>query len=178
MYWLLCNSRTKHRVELIFKKRLYSIFVLLYISVNKIIYTAIYIKQGLSLWLKNKPSALVTVKHFYYYVHNIRTLGRRTHELHGYMLMTLDSFWTLLSSRSPFLMVSWYCQFLLSGLQRTQVIQSPAFMYRQISRSSDEGITCWFPQFHSLYRFYSGDDQRLWIGTVPYGRGGHLVKEW
>lgn len=33
------------------------------------------------------------------------------------MLMTLDSFWTLLSSKSPFLMVSWYCQFLLSGLQ-------------------------------------------------------------
>lgn len=32
--------------------------------------------------------------------------------------MTLDNFWTLLSSKSPFLMVSWYCQFLLSGLQK------------------------------------------------------------
>lgn len=36
--------------------------------------------------------------------------------LHGYMLITLDSFWTRLRSKSPFLMVSWYCQFLLSGL--------------------------------------------------------------
>lgn len=36
-----------------------------------------------------------------------------------YMLMTLDSFWTLFRRRSPFLMVSWYCQFLLSGLETT-----------------------------------------------------------
>ncbi|RCU34671.1 hypothetical protein DVA81_19090, partial [Acinetobacter baumannii] len=42
----------------------------------------------------------------------------RKYGLRGYMLMTLDNFWTLLSSRSPFLMVSWYCQFLLSGLKR------------------------------------------------------------
>ncbi|TNN24226.1 hypothetical protein EYF80_065651 [Liparis tanakae] len=34
------------------------------------------------------------------------------------MLMTLDSFCTRFSSRSPFLIVSWYCQFLLSGLRR------------------------------------------------------------
>lgn len=39
--------------------------------------------------------------------------------LHSYMLITRDNFWTLLSSKSPFLMVSWYCQFLLSGLERT-----------------------------------------------------------
>lgn len=43
----------------------------------------------------------------------MRKYGRR-----DYMLITLDNFWTLLSSKSPFFMVSWYCQFLLSGLER------------------------------------------------------------
>lgn len=65
----------------------------------------------------------------FYYLHNIRDLVKlqfrvnccnEEGELQRYMLMTLDSFWTLFSSKSPFLMVSWYCQFLLSGLQRSQ----------------------------------------------------------
>lgn len=34
----------------------------------------------------------------------------------NYILITRESFWILFSSKSPFLMVSWYCQFLLSGL--------------------------------------------------------------
>lgn len=45
----------------------------------------------------------------------------------GYMLITLDNFWTLLSNKSPFLMVSWYCQFLLSGL-RKRTAQSSTLM--------------------------------------------------
>lgn len=53
--------------------------------------------------------------------------------LRGYMLITLDSFWTLLRSKSPFLMVSWYCQFLLSGLHaRTGQIFSALGITRSI----------------------------------------------
>lgn len=81
MYWLLCNSWTKHRLELIFKeKRLYSIFVLLQVSVNKIIYTAIYIKQCLCLLCKTaKKNGVSTVKQrFLLYTQYKRNLVRQT----------------------------------------------------------------------------------------------------
>ncbi len=105
----------------------------------------------------------------------------RKYGLHGYMLITLDNFWTLLSSKSPFLMVSWYCQFLLSGLEtRTGRdlefclwLQSYFWKYWCLKNSN---ITYWFPQSHSLYRFYSGDGQRLWIETVPWEERGDWLQ--
>lgn len=40
------------------------------------------------------------------------------------MSMIFDSFWILLSSASPFLMVSWYIAFLLSGLQSNRMAKA------------------------------------------------------
>lgn len=37
--------------------------------------------------------------------------------------MIFESFWILLSSASPFLMVSWYIAFLLSGLQSNRIVK-------------------------------------------------------
>lgn len=69
------------------------------------------------------------------------------------MLMTLDNFWTLLSSKSPFLMVSWYCQFLLSGLGRRGKHLSPGFGYRVNSRSTVWRTVVLPIGFHNLVHF-------------------------
>lgn len=99
---------------------------MLQVSVNKIIYTAIYIKPCLCLFSDHETMTLPPqVNKRFFIIYTIEECGDKREvcvsgggtKAWAHMLMTLDSFCTLLSSRSPFLMVSWYCQFLLSGLR-------------------------------------------------------------
>lgn len=91
--------------------------------------------------------------------------------LRGYMLITLDSFWTLLRSKSPFLMVSWYCQFLLSGLHaRTGQNFSALGITRSIVVSMIVSLPVSFHNFINFVNFTVEAASSYESGQFPVGR--------
>lgn len=91
--------------------------------------------------------------------------------LRGYMLITLDSFWTLLRSKSPFLMVSWYCQFLLSGLHaRTGQNFSALGITRSILVSMIVSLPVSFHNFINFVNFTVEAASSYESGQFPVGR--------
>lgn len=187
MYWLLCNSWTKHRLELIFKeKRLYSIFVLLQVSVNKIIYTAIYIKQCLCL-LSNivKKNGISTVKQmFLLYTQYKRNLVRQTTGLGksrlegGDKASTVTCWWLWTASGLCWAASrpSWWFPGTASFCYQVCKVTRREWggLFSGVSSCLRKHLclksfTCWFPRSRWLYRSCSGDGRQRWIGTAPCG---------